>query len=52
MCKAWPFIEAVTRDVSNWRVMANSCKGIKTDFPDFMIIECIQKVIDERGKND
>jgi uncharacterized protein len=50
MCRAWPFIEAVVKDVSNWKAMAGSCRGIRTDFPDYVIVRCVQKVIDERGK--
>ncbi len=50
MCKAWPFIEAVVIDVSNWRIMANACPGIRTDFPDWVIFSCVRKVIEGRKK--
>ncbi|MFO8083982.1 MAG: YkgJ family cysteine cluster protein [Desulfobacterales bacterium] len=48
MCKAWPFIEAVIKDVSNWHMMANVCSGIRTDFPDHLIVSCVRKVIEDR----
>jgi uncharacterized protein len=48
MCKAWPFIEAVVTDVSNWHIMANACPGIRTDFPDRLIVACVRKVISDR----
>ena len=43
MCRAWPFIESVLKDINNWRIMANSCPGIKTDVPDNLVQECIRK---------
>ncbi len=48
MCKAWPFIESVLTDVSNWRIMANSCPGIKTDVPDETVIACVRREIAKR----
>jgi Fe-S-cluster containining protein len=50
MCKAWPFIEAVVKDISNWRIMAVMCPGIRTDFPDGLVASCVQKVIDNKKK--
>lgn len=43
MCREWPFIKNVLADVTNWKIMANSCPGIRTDFPDKDIIACVQK---------
>ena len=42
MCKRWPFIESVLRDVENWRIMAASCPGIRTDFPDHIVTACVK----------
>lgn len=44
MCRAWPFIESVLTDINNWRIMAASCKGIRTDVPDKLVQECIRSV--------
>lgn len=44
MCRAWPFIESVLTDINNWRIMANSCKGIRTDVPDNLVQECVRSV--------
>jgi len=33
MCKAWPFIESVLIDPSNWAIMGNSCPGIHKNEP-------------------
>jgi uncharacterized protein len=50
MCKAWPFIEAVAIDITNWHIMANICPGIRTDFSDWIIGSCVRKVITDRDK--
>ncbi len=34
MCRAWPFIPGVLIDYNNWRIMAGSCPGIRTDVPE------------------
>jgi len=31
MCRKWPFIEGVLRDVRNWETMARSCPGIRAN---------------------
>ena len=50
MCRAWPFIESVLTDINNWRIMANSCRGIKTDVPDNLVQECIRSVREHNSK--
>jgi len=44
MCKAWPFIESVLTNITNWHIMADSCPGIRTDVPDNLIQECVRSV--------
>ncbi len=48
MCKAWPFIDAVLTDVANWRAMASSCPGMRTDVSDDAILSCVEKEILKR----
>ncbi|MFO7964248.1 MAG: YkgJ family cysteine cluster protein [Desulfobacterales bacterium] len=48
MCKAWPFIESVVIDIENWHIMAGVCPGIRTNYPDHVIRECVRKVITSR----
>ncbi|WP_207683610.1 YkgJ family cysteine cluster protein [Desulfonema magnum] len=43
MCRAWPFIKSVLTDINNWRIMAASCPGIRTDVPDKIVEECVRK---------
>lgn len=31
MCRRWPFIPSLLMDVANWRIMADSCPGIKKE---------------------
>ncbi len=47
MCRAWPFIKAVLTDIQNWHIMAGFCPGMRTDFPDSVILECVRNVIDK-----
>jgi Fe-S-cluster containining protein len=48
MCKTWPFIESVLIDINNWFIMASLCPGIRTDVPNRIIKECVDK---ELSKN-
>jgi Fe-S-cluster containining protein len=48
MCRNWPFIEAVLKDVANWRIMGDSCPGIHTDLPDAVIYRTVARLIKER----
>lgn len=41
MCRRWPFIPAVLKDVANWHAMATTCPGMRTDVPD----EAIRAVV-------
>ena len=43
MCRNWPFIKSVLVDIINWHIMAELCPGIRTDFPDNVIKECVRK---------
>ncbi len=43
MCREWPFIKSVLVDINNWHIMAALCPGIRTDFPDSVIKECVRK---------
>ena len=45
MCRAWPFIQGVVADVANWHVMSQFCPGIRTDIPDSMILEYVEKAV-------
>ncbi len=45
MCREWPFIRSVLLDVKNWKIMAGSCPGIQTDFPDETIKAIVEKEI-------
>jgi len=29
MCRAWPFIDAILKDVANWEQMASVCPGMR-----------------------
>ena len=42
MCRNWPFIKSVLVDIKNWHIMSEFCPGIRTDFPDSVIEECVR----------
>ena len=46
MCKAWPFIESVLADPENWRIMADSCPGMKADVSESTLLACVRVQID------
>jgi Fe-S-cluster containining protein len=48
MCRNWPYLSAVLADIANWRVMGNSCPGIRTDFPDDVIRRAVARQIEKR----
>jgi Fe-S-cluster containining protein len=45
MCRTWPFIESVLVDAVNWQSMADSCPGMRTDFRDEQIQQCVREVM-------
>jgi Fe-S-cluster containining protein len=52
MCRAWPFIESVLRDFSNWRTMAGSCPGIRIEAPEEAVLECVRKQLNSTQISD
>jgi Fe-S-cluster containining protein len=43
MCRQWPFIESVLRDVVNWRIMASMCPGMWAEAPESRVKECVRR---------
>ena len=41
MCRQWPYIAPVLKEVENWRIMGSMCPGIHSDAPDKIIRECV-----------
>lgn len=31
MCRKWPFIDSLLKDIENWKIMSSVCPGIRTD---------------------
>lgn len=48
MCRQWPYIDNVLKEVENWRVMGSMCPGIRSDAPDKLVL---QRVREELLKN-
>jgi uncharacterized protein len=45
MCKTWPFIPSILIDPNNWSLMASVCPGMRTNYPDDVIANCVRKKI-------
>ena len=43
MCRAWPFIDNLLRDIANWKIMAANCPGMRTDVSPEAIRECVRQ---------
>lgn len=52
MCRAWPFIQAVVSVPANWKIMASTCKGMRTDIPDSVIRDVVAETIKKRGPEE
>jgi len=52
MCRKWPFIESVLRDVTNWSIMAASCPGMRTDVSDEAIQACVREELSRTGREE
>jgi Fe-S-cluster containining protein len=48
MCRKWPFIDGVLKDILNWHSMAASCPGMRTDLPDELILSSVQAMRNRR----
>jgi Fe-S-cluster containining protein len=48
MCRRWPYIDAILEDVRNWKIMGNSCPGIRTNLPDEVVRDGVaRRIADE-----
>ena len=43
MCRQWPYIENVLREVENWRVMGAMCPGIRSDAPERLVRQRVRE---------
>jgi hypothetical protein len=50
MCRQWPFIRAILVDVINWRSMADSCPGMRTDVSDETILRVVRRKLARDGR--
>jgi Fe-S-cluster containining protein len=51
MCRTWPFLRSVLRDIRNWEIMAETCPGINTRLPRELIRSKVAQKIRERGES-
>lgn len=47
MCKAWPFIENLLHEPSNWEAMAEACPGMRKGVDKKDVIRCVLQKLKE-----
>ncbi len=45
MCRQWPYIESVLKDIGNWKIMASVCPGIRPEVDEYRLREYICKAL-------
>jgi len=45
MCRMWPFIPSLLKDVDNWWIMADSCPGIRQNLDKASLSACLRRII-------
>lgn len=45
MCRQWPYIDGVLKDMGNWKIMSGVCPGIRTDIDENRLRDYICKTI-------
>jgi uncharacterized protein len=43
MCRKWPFIDSLLKDIGNWRIMAGVCPGMRPDVDEERLREYVCK---------
>lgn len=46
MCRLWPFIDGLLKDIGNWKIMAGSCPGINADADEKLLLQHVCKKLD------
>jgi uncharacterized protein len=52
MCRAWPFIDSILKDLTNWWIMADFCPGIRTDVAPELVEKCVRQMLAETASED
>jgi Fe-S-cluster containining protein len=47
MCRQWPFIPSLLIDITNWRIMAGVCPGMRTHLDDTQLFKAIRCAMGE-----
>ena len=52
MCRTWPFIESILKDLTNWWIIADSCPGIRTDIVPHLLEKCVRQMLSDMSSAD
>ncbi len=47
MCRKWPFIQSLLKDIANWRIMAGFCPGMNNAIDDRQLLAAIRREMDK-----
>lgn len=45
MCRQWPFIDSLLKDIGNWRIMSGVCPGIRADVDEDSLREFVRDAL-------
>jgi hypothetical protein len=43
MCRKWPFIDSLLKDIDNWQIMAGVCPGMRPDVDEKQLREYVRE---------
>ncbi len=52
MCRAWPYLKSIFKDITNWQAMASCCPGMKKDASPESIQKIVQHQIEQLESKD
>jgi Fe-S-cluster containining protein len=45
MCRQWPYIDGVLKDIGNWKIMSSVCPGIRADIDETQLHAYVCKAL-------
>jgi Fe-S-cluster containining protein len=45
MCRQWPYIDGVLKDIGNWKIMSGLCPGMRADVDENRLHDYVSKAL-------
>jgi Fe-S-cluster containining protein len=52
MCKKWPFIDSLLKDIGNWQIMSRACPGIRLDVEKNQLLDFVCKSLSRSDRSN